>query len=179
VLNGGVLNPIDYQLSTTGESGLMPIDKQEFRRVLGHFAAGVTIVTTIGADGQPYGLTATAFTSVSLDPPLVLVCVDKRAESHAHFQTSGVFAVNFLATSHEHLSRRFAVSGGDKFSGLAVRTGATGAPLFADALGHLECRTVEVFAGGDHTIFLGQVEAGDARDGDPLVYFRGTYQKIS
>src|SRR5262249_42577789 len=157
----------------------MPVDKQEFRRVLGHFAAGVTVITTVGDDGKPYGLTATAFTSVSLEPPLVLVCVDKRSESHPHFHVSGVFAVNFLTTDHEHLSRRFAVSGGDKFTDLAVDGGVTGAPLLRDALGHLECRTVEVFEGGDHTIFLGQVEAADARDGEPLVYFRGAYRKIS
>ncbi len=156
----------------------MTIDKQEFRRVLGHFAAGVTVVTTIGDDGQPYGLTATAFTSVSLEPPLVLVCVDKRAESHPHFHVSRVFAVNFLGVDHEHLSRRFATSGGDKFKDLDVRRGITGAPLLSEALGYLECRTVDVFEGGDHTIFLGQVEAADAREGEPLLYFKGAYRRI-
>ena len=78
----------------------MAIDKQEFRRVLGHFAVGVTVVTTVGPNGAPFGLTATAFTSVSLEPPLVLVCVDKKSESHPHFHTSRVFAVNFLALGH-------------------------------------------------------------------------------
>jgi flavin reductase (DIM6/NTAB) family NADH-FMN oxidoreductase RutF len=157
----------------------MPIPKEEFRRVLGHFAAGVTVITTVGDDGKPYGLTATAFTSVSLDPPLVLVCVDKRAESHAHFHTSRVFTVNFLAADQQELSRRFAVSGGDKFSGVQVRQGATGAPVLADVLGHLECRTTDICEGGDHTIFIGQVEAADARDGEPLLYFRGAYQKMA
>ncbi len=156
----------------------MPIDKPEFRRVLGHFAAGVTVITTVGDDGKPYGLTATAFTSVSLEPPLVLVCVDKRAESHPHFHASRVFAVNFLGVDHEHLSRRFAVTGGDKFKDLAIRAGVTGAPLLSEALGYLECRTVEIFEGGDHTIFLGQVEAADAREGEPLLYFRGAYRQI-
>ncbi len=156
----------------------MPIDKQEFRRVLGHFAAGVTVVTTVGDDGQPYGLTATAFTSVSLEPPLVLVCVDKRAESHPHFHVSRVFAVNFLGVDHEHLSRRFATSGGDKFKDLKFSRGVTGAPLLSEALGYLECRTVEVIEGGDHTIFLGQVEAADAREGEPLLYFKGAYRRI-
>ena len=156
----------------------MAIEKQEFRRVLGHFAAGVTVVTTIGDDGQPYGLTATAFTSVSLEPPLVLVCVDKRAECHPHFHVSRVFAVNFLALDHEHLSRRFATSGGDKFKDLEVRRGVTGAPLLSEALGYLECRTVDVFGGGDHTIFLGQVEAADAHEGEPLLYFKGAYRRI-
>jgi flavin reductase (DIM6/NTAB) family NADH-FMN oxidoreductase RutF len=156
----------------------MAIEKQEFRRVLGHFAAGVTVITTIGDDGQPYGLTATAFTSVSLEPPLVLVCVDKRAESHPHFHVSRVFAVNFLAVDHEHLSRRFATSGGDKFKDLEVGRGVTGAPLLSEALGYLECRTVDVFEGGDHTIFLGQVEAADAQEGEPLLYFKGAYRRI-
>lgn len=146
--------------------------------MLGHFAAGVTIVTTVGDDGKPYGLTATAFTSVSLDPPLVLVCVDKRAESHSHFHASRVFAVNFLRIDQEHLSRRFAVTGGDKFIQLAIRTGVTGAPLLAEGLGYLECRTVDIFEGGDHTIFLGQVEAADAHDGEPLLYFRGAYRQM-
>jgi|ERR1700687_357893 len=157
----------------------MPIDKQEFRRVLGHFAAGVTIVTTIGDDGKPYGLTATAFTSVSLEPPLVLVCVDKRSESHPHFHTSRVFAVNFLGVDHEHLSRRFAVTGGDKFTDLATDKGVTGAPILPEALGYLDCSTVEVFEGGDHTIFLGRVEAANAREGEPLLYFRGAYRQIT
>jgi flavin reductase (DIM6/NTAB) family NADH-FMN oxidoreductase RutF len=155
----------------------MPIDKQEFRRVLGHFAAGVTVITTVG-DGKPYGLTATAFTAVSLEPPLVLVCVDKRSDSHPHFHASRVFAVNFLAHDHEDVSRRFAVSGGDKFGDMPIRTGVTGAPVFSDALGHLECRATEVIEAGDHTIFIGQVEAADAREGEPLLYFRGAYRRV-
>ncbi len=156
----------------------MPIDTQEFRRVLGHFAAGVTVVTTTGEGGTPYGLTATAFTSVSLEPPLVLVCVDKRSESYAHFHPSGIFAVNFLAVDHEPLSQRFATSGGDKFVDLSWRRGAIGAPLLVEALGYLECRTVNVVDAGDHTVFIGQVEAGDACDAEPLLYFRGAYRKI-
>jgi len=157
----------------------MPIEKQEFRRVLGRFAAGVTVVTTIGDDGRPYGLTATAFTSVSLEPPLVLVCVDKQSDSHPHFHTAGVFAVNFLGVEDEHLSRHFAVSGGDKFTEVAFRRGVTGAPVLAEALAFLECRIMEVVAGGDHTIFLGQVEAADARDGDPLLYYCGAYRRLA
>jgi flavin reductase (DIM6/NTAB) family NADH-FMN oxidoreductase RutF len=156
----------------------MPIDEQQFRRVLGHFATGVAVVTTIGDDGKPYGLTATAFTSVSLEPPLVLVCIDKGSESHPRLHAARVFAVNFLGVEHEHLSRRFAVSGGDKFKGLAATRGVTGAPLLPEALGYLECRVVDIFEGGDHTIFLGRVEAGDARDGEPLLYFRGAYRQI-
>ena len=156
----------------------MPIDKQEFRRVLGHFAAGVTIITTVGDDGKPYGLTATAFTSVSLEPPLVLVCVDKRAESHPHFHVSRVFAVNFLAADQQELSRRFAVSGGDKFTDGPTPPGCHRCPVLADVLGHLECRTTDICEGGDHTIFIGEVEAADAREGEPLLYFRGAYHRV-
>jgi len=157
----------------------MPIDKEEFRRVLSHFASGVTVVTTVAADGTAHGLTATAFTSVSLEPPLVLVCIDKRAESHPHFRRGRAFAVNFLAAEDEHLSRRFAVSGGDKFSDVAVRPGLEGVPVLRDALGCVECRTLEVFEGGDHSIFLGRVEAGAAREGEPLLYFRGRYRRLA
>jgi flavin reductase len=156
----------------------MAIDKQEFRKVLGHFAAGVTVVTTRGTDGAPYGLTATAFTSVSLEPPLVLVCVDKRSESHPHFLASRVFTINFLTREQEEMSRRFATSGGDKFVGLAARAGATGAPVLPDTLGHLDCRAVTVVDAGDHTIFVGEVDAGAARDADPLLYFRGAYRRV-
>jgi flavin reductase (DIM6/NTAB) family NADH-FMN oxidoreductase RutF len=156
----------------------MPIDKQEFRRVLGHFAAGVTVVTTVNDDRRPCGLTATAFTSVSLEPPLVLVCVDKRSDSHSHFHASGVFAVNFLGVDHEHLSRHFAVSGGDKFKDVEFRHGVTGAPLLRESLGYVECRILEIIAGGDHTILIGQVEAADARDGAPLLYYCGAYRRL-
>ncbi|HUI26075.1 MAG TPA: flavin reductase family protein [Candidatus Kryptonia bacterium] len=156
----------------------MPIDKNEFRKVCGQFAAGVTVVTTVGADGAPYGLTATAFSSVSLDPPLVLVCVDKKSETYPHFG-SGVFAVNFLALDQQHLSKRFATSGGDKFDGVEFRRGELGAPLLAGAIGHLECRIVHVYAGGDHTIYVGEVDNASVRDGEPLLHFRGAYGKIT
>lgn len=156
----------------------MAIDPREFRRVLGHFAAGVTVVTTRGADGAPHGLTVTAFASVSLVPPLVLVCIDTGAESHPHFRAAGVFAVNFLADGQQEVSRRFALSGGDKFAGSAWRPGVTGAPVLAGTLGHVECRTVQAVAAGDHTIFVGEVEAA-AADGDrPLLYFRGGYHTL-
>ena len=155
----------------------MPVDKNDFRRVLGHFAAGVTIVTTRDADGTPYGLTATAFTSVSLEPPLVLVCVDKKSETYPYFG-SGVFAVNFLAVDQEGLSQRFAKSGGDKFAGVKFHSGITGAPLLAGALAHLECRIQHDYDGGDHTIYVGEVEAATARDGEPLLYFCGAYRRV-
>jgi flavin reductase (DIM6/NTAB) family NADH-FMN oxidoreductase RutF len=163
--------------SRTHEEESMAIERNEFRRVLGNFAAGVTIVTTVGEDGTPYGLTATAFTSVSLNPPLILVCVDKRSESYPHFG-SGVFAVNLLAADQQEISQRFAVSGGDKFSQVDFRCGVTGAPLLPGTIGYLECKTVHVYDGGDHTIYVGEVQAGSANEAEPLLYFRGAYRRV-
>jgi len=157
----------------------MAIDRSELRRVMGHFATGVTVITTRDVDGKPYGLTANAVCSVSLEPPLLLVCVDKRAESHPAFRRSGAFAVNILGLGHEELSRRFAVSGGDKFEDVDHRAGASGAPLLNGALGFVECRVVATHDAGDHTIFIGEVEGLDADGGDPLLYFRGKYRRLS
>ena len=156
----------------------MPIEHTELRRVMGHFATGVTVITTRDVDGKPYGLTANAVCSVSLTPPLLLVCVDKSAESHPALQRSRLFAVNVLALDHEDLSRRFAVSGGDKFVDVPHRAGITGAPLLDGVLATAECRVVAVHDGGDHTIYVGEVEHVDATDGDPLLFFRGKYHRL-
>jgi len=157
----------------------MDIDRTELRRVMGHFATGVSIITTRDVDGRPYGLTANALCSVSLDPPLLLICVDKRAESHPAFTRSGSFAVNVLGHGHEDLSRRFAVSGGDKFVDVPHRSGKTGVPLLEDVLAVVECRTVAVHDAGDHTIYIGEVEHLEASDGDPLLFFRGKYRRLT
>ena len=156
----------------------MPVDGKEFRRLLGHFAAGVTIITTKSGDDEPYGLTATAFSSVSLEPPLVLVCVDKKSETHPHFGASGVYGVNFLTSEQVNLSNRFAKSGGDKFEGVEWTRGSIGVPLLAGALVHLECRISDTVDAGDHTIFIGRVEAGSVHEGDPLLHFNGAYRSI-
>lgn len=157
----------------------MAVTKEQFRRWLASFAAGVTVVTTRSADGRPYGLTATAFTSVSLEPPLVLVCVDKKSESHPHFLASRVFAVNFLAEGQEHYARHFAVSGGEKFRDIPFAFGVGGAPLLQERLGFVECRAEEIVEAGDHTILIGRVVAGDAAEEKrPLLYFRGSYYGI-
>lgn len=154
----------------------MAIDKQLFRSVLGNFAAGVTVITTVGADGTPFGLTATAFTSVSLIPPLVLACIDKRSETYSCFGSSKVFAANFLGQDQQQVSQRFAVSGGDKFAGVEWRPGVIGAPILAGTIGYVECRVRHEYDGGDHTIYVGEVEAAEAQGGEPLIYFRGAYR---
>src|SRR5580700_9179907 len=111
----------------------MAIEKNELRRVMGHFATGVTVITSLRTSGELHGLTANAFTSVSLIPPLALVCVDKKAESYPCFEESKVFTVNVLASDQEALSRRFAVSGGQKFEGVSYKIGANGAPILDGA----------------------------------------------
>ena len=156
----------------------MAFDRNELRRVMGHFATGVTIVTTHDGAGRCYGLTANAVCSLSLDPPLVLVCVDKRAESHPAFERSRSFVVNILGSDQEELSRRFAVSGGEKFTGLTCRNAACGAPILEGALAWVECRVVAVHEGGDHTIYVGEVDDAGAGDGHPLLFFRGRDHRL-
>ena len=155
------------------------LDPKELRRVMGHFATGVTIVTTKSGDGTPYGLTANAFTSLSLDPPLCIVCVDRRAESFAHFYDSKVFTVNVLAREQEELSNRFAKSGGDKFSGVPTVPGHHGAPLIAGALAHIECCITDTLEGGDHVIHVGRIEHVHTAPGEPLLYFQGRYRRLA
>ena len=150
----------------------------EFRRVLGHFASGVTIVTTCDTDGRPTGLTASAFTSVSLDPPLILICVDHKSQTHGPLCDRGRFAVNFLAADQEALSRKFATTRLDKFEGVSHRMTGLGLPVIDGALAHLECVTVDRHEAGDHTILVGRVEDSNVTDGEPLVYFRGQYARI-
>lgn len=156
----------------------MAIDPDEFRHVLSHFASGVTVVTTWDADGRPTGLTASAFTSVSLTPPLVLVCVDHQAQSYEALRTNGWFAINILAADQEPFSRHFATTQPNKFEHIAFLKGPQGLPLLPAALAHLECRKVHAYAGGDHTIFVGEVEAAGVGKGEPLLYYRGQYNRV-
>ncbi|MBF6561076.1 MAG: flavin reductase family protein [Candidatus Binataceae bacterium] len=156
----------------------MPIEKNELRRVMGHFATGVTIITTVNKEGQIHGFTANAFTSVSLEPPLLLISVDKKAESWPAFEESRIFTVNILADSQEALSRKFAVSGGNKFEGVAYRIGANRAPIIEGALAYIECTLWAVYDGGDHTVFLGEIQQAEVREERPLLFFRGGYRAL-
>jgi flavin reductase (DIM6/NTAB) family NADH-FMN oxidoreductase RutF len=156
----------------------MPVSPTEFRTALRCFAAGVTIVTTRDPDGRPTGLTASAFTSVSLAPPLVLVCVDHGATAHPSVRSHGWFAVNVLRREQESLSRRFAETGGDKFAGVAYHEGRGRLPILEDVLVALECRVVDTHEAGDHTIFIGRVEGVTMGEGVPLLYFDGGYHAL-
>jgi flavin reductase (DIM6/NTAB) family NADH-FMN oxidoreductase RutF len=155
----------------------LTIDEGEFRRVLGHFASGVTVVTT-SHEQRPYGITVSSFCSLSLDPRLVLICIDHVVSSHAALEHAGVFAVNILADDGERLSRHFATREPDKFQGIAYHGGLTGVPLLDDALATLECRIVQQVPGGDHTIFIGEVLSASTRQGKPLIYYRSGYHQI-
>jgi len=157
----------------------MPISSEEFRAALSKFASGVTVVTTKDAEGMPHGITVSAFCSLSLDPPLVLVCIEKNAGSHNAFTESGVFVVNVLCEEQISHSNQFAAPIADKFSGIRYREGIEGIPVLENALANLECRLVNSHENGDHTIFVGQVEKTTLKDGKPLLYFHGNYRMMA
>jgi flavin reductase (DIM6/NTAB) family NADH-FMN oxidoreductase RutF len=157
----------------------VPVNASQFRTALSRFASGVTVVTTRDAAGQPHGITVSAFSSVSLDPPLVLVCIDRGAHIHDAFRARGVFVVNVLTSEQEELSRLFASREPDKFAGLGYTPGLEDVPLLADTLATIECRLRHAYEGGDHTIFVGEVERADIRgDAEPLLYYRSGYATI-
>ena len=152
----------------------MTIDPDSFRSVLGRFASGITVVTTRDAEQRDLGMTVSAFCSVSLEPPLVQVCVDHAASLYAALVVSKRYGVSILAAEQEALSRRFATAESTRrFDGIGYRRGESGVLLLDDALAHLECRIVASHETGDHTIFVGEVESATARSARPLLYYRG------
>jgi flavin reductase (DIM6/NTAB) family NADH-FMN oxidoreductase RutF len=155
------------------------ISPDDFRRVLSHFATGVTIITTTDAEARPTGLTVSAFCSVSLDPPQILVCIDHKSQSYPSLRDGSRFAVNILSGEHEAVSRRFATTRLDKFDGVPYQLSAAGIPLLEGALAHLECQTVSRHVEGDHTILVGRVEEARNGAGEPLLYYRGKYGRLA
>lgn len=156
----------------------MPFDSKKQRLILGHFATGVTVVTTGGIAGD-HGMTANAVASLSLDPPLVLVAVDKRTLTLEHLMKNRCFAVNILRLDQEELSRRFAMPGPKDFSDLSTTSAVTASPILADCLGYLDCKVVEILPGGDHEIFVGEILAGEHLGGEPLLYYSGAYRRLT
>ena len=157
----------------------MHLDPDGFRAVLGRFASGVTVVTMAGPDGRDHGMTVSAFCSLSLDPPLVLVCIDRASSMHDQLAVDTPFAVNVLSAGQEAISRRFAT--GDppnRFDGLGYQRGMTGAPILDDVLAWLEARVSAMHVEGDHTIVVGHVEAAATRNERPLLYYRGGYAQL-
>jgi flavin reductase (DIM6/NTAB) family NADH-FMN oxidoreductase RutF len=156
----------------------MSIDPDLFRAVLGRFASGITIVTTRDASLRDHGMTVSAFSSLSLNPPLVLVCIANDATMAPVMQLAETFAVNILSDSQEAMSRRFAGKLDDRFSDVDLLRGALGNILLPDVLAAVECRVVARHPAGDHVIVVGEVVSGTAHDARPLLYYRGGYAQL-
>jgi flavin reductase (DIM6/NTAB) family NADH-FMN oxidoreductase RutF len=154
------------------------MDKRQFCDVCGRFATGITIITTLGADRAPHGMTANSFTSVSVAPPLVLFCVDHRAGILAHFRGSQHFAINVLNEQQQQLSTHFARAGHDRFDGVPWYAGQSGVPLLPDVLATLECAVSQRLEAGDHDIIIGEVLEARWKEGRPLLYFGSKYRQL-
>ena len=153
------------------------MDPHEFRDVIGRFASGVTVITA-RHEGRPYGTTASAVSSLSLDPPMVLICLNRASSTGQAIRARRQFAINILGEDQADAAMRFGRKDPDKFRGVAVVGGAGGDPLLEDALATLECRVVENVDGGTHQVFLAQVERASGRPGAPLAYFRGQFGRL-
>jgi len=156
----------------------LSVNPDEFRAVLGRFPSGVTVVTTKGTDASDQGMTVSAFCSVSLEPPLVLVCIEKTASAYQALTTAPGFAVNILSARQEQIARRFSITNIDRFEGVGFTRSSNGYAILDDVLGVLECRRFALHDGGDHTIILGEVEATRVESGSPLLYYRGGYAQL-
>jgi len=165
------------QLPRTDHDGLRRLTPDEFRDVIGHFASGVTVVTVFH-EGRAYGTTASAVSSLSLEPPMLLICMNRDSETGRAIAEAGRFAVNVLGEDQADLAVRFARKGGRKFDGVAVAPGEWDEPLLSDALATLECSVTETASGGTHHVFFAEVHRASARSGTPLTYFRGQYGRF-
>ena len=153
----------------------MSVSPDEFRSVLGRFPSGVTVVTTKAADGSDQGMTVSAFCSVSLDPALVLICIEKTASVHQALTSAPGFVVNILSAKQEQIARRFSIVDIDRFEGVGFSRSQNGTVVLDDVLGVIECKRSALHDAGDHTIIVGEVEAGRTENGAPLLYYRGGY----
>jgi flavin reductase (DIM6/NTAB) family NADH-FMN oxidoreductase RutF len=160
------------------DPSLGPDQRRAFRDTLGQFATGVTILTTLSAAGEPIGMTVNSFSSLSLDPPLILWSVAKTATGFGNFQVGEPFAVNMMSHDQQALSLQMAKSSGDKFQGVAYVRGMGGVPLLTDCVAHLECITEARYPGGDHEIVIGRVRRLFNIGGAPLLFYRGKFQLL-
>lgn len=156
----------------------MPLDASEFRRAMGQLVTGVTVVTTRDPAGRPLGMTASAVASLSLRPPMVLVCVDRQAEIHRPLLAARHFGINVLAAGQVELARDFALKEAKSWDGLGMTDSPQGVPRLPGVLAFLECRREDVHQGGDHSIVTGTVQWGTTGPGNPLCYFGGTYAEL-
>lgn len=155
---------------------------KQFRRIVGHFATGITVITVEREPGQVHGMTANSFTSVSLDPLLILVCIDQNARMLSYLKVQRRFGVNILKDTQQSTSEQFAKPLQEESAieqlGIKFRWTESGIPLLEDALAHLACNVVAEHPAGDHTLFLAEVESMDAGEGDPLLYHLGRYRRL-
>jgi flavin reductase (DIM6/NTAB) family NADH-FMN oxidoreductase RutF len=164
--------------SKSAPEGLAPVDPSLYRRTCARFATGITVVTVVDEEGRPHGMTVNSFSSVSLDPPLILVSIDLRNAILGHFLSSTYFGINILAAHQEHLSRRFSSTSENRFHGVAWREGQSGVPLLDGVLAHFECVVARTFEAGDHTVLIGQVLTAGYQEADPLVFFSSSYRSL-
>jgi flavin reductase (DIM6/NTAB) family NADH-FMN oxidoreductase RutF len=150
----------------------------EFRKACGRFATGVAIASVVDAEGTPHGLTVSSFTSVSLDPPLVLICLGHAVSAIHHFRAASHFGINILAADERALSDRFARKGHDRFDGLKWYAGESGVPLLAGVLAAIECAVHRIVPMGDHDIVVGEMVRAVVHEGEPLIHFSGGYRKL-
>jgi 4-nitrophenol 2-monooxygenase / 4-nitrocatechol 4-monooxygenase, reductase component len=162
----------------SGTTTAAACDADRYRHVIGHFATGVTVITS-RHDGTDHGATASAVASVSLEPPSLLVCLNRATATETAVRESSSFVVNILREDQGELAMRFAGRHGDKFAGLDVGRSGTGDPILSGALAHLECRVRDAVTGGTHTVFIGDVRRAEASVGDPLAYFRGHFGRLA
>jgi len=157
-----------------------PISRDAFRRACSRFATGVAVATVLDRDGKPHGLTINSFTSVSADPPLVLICLDQSCSLLTHFSGSGHYALSFLSEEQQELSNRFAALPEGRFQGVTWKPGpATGMPILDGSIGFMECSVHQQIVAGDHTLFIGHIEdCGGQPEARPLLYYASAYQKI-
>jgi len=157
----------------------LSVSADDFRRACGRFATGVCVATVLDPEGIPHGLTVSSFTSVSLDPPLVLICLGHAVTMIEAFRAASHFGINILSAEQRELSNRFARKGCDRFDALPWDRGATGVPLLPGVLAQIECATNQRITSGDHDIFVGRMVRAMVIDGDPLLYYAGAYREIA
>lgn len=156
----------------------MSVSPDEFRSALGRFPSGVTVVTTRSENGTDQGMTVSAFCSVSLEPPLILICIEKTASVYGALIAAPSFVVNILSVNQEQTARRFSIVDIDRFAGVGYSHSEKGIPILDDVLGVVECNRVATHDAGDHTIIVGEVEAARVTNDTPLLYYRGGYSQL-
>ena len=156
-----------------------PLDSRALRNAFGAFATGVTVITTRGADGRDYGLTANSFSSVSLEPPLLLWCLGDNTDCYQGFQGADYYAIHILGARQQGVSNLFASKGADKFSSVALERGPGDIPMLCESVARFVCKSVYKYPGGDHVIHVGEVIDFSVADDEPLLFHKGQYRELS